>query len=270
MKRFRFLTFSLDSSRNIFKTTESDYLEKMKEEQKEAISQKYGAAHFEEKFDRWLAIPKPVISIVTEHTYLLEDIENAYVLGSYYASLTGACCLGERIFNQIILNVRDSYKSTDWYKKIYRSNSFDSWDVGVQILRDWKIIESKTENDYRELAKLRNESVHFQGKDQDLVLMTKKAITLINSIVSDLFELKRENKFLLFFEVPGEIYLKKEAEDIPFVKAFYISHASLVGFKHSVKLAEGPRFGIVDPGPYKGADVTDSEFVRLRKEYINM
>ncbi len=268
MKRHRFLTFSIDSTRNFFKGSSFPHAEIHKRESQEYLSQKYGPLNFEEKFTRWLSIPKPTLSVVDEHTYLLQDIENAYVSGSLYATLTSACCLGERILNQIILRVKNSYKSTSQYKLIYRKSSINNWELGINTLLKWKIIKSETEKKYKQLLALRTDSVHFQNKEQNLVPMAKNAICLINEIISDLFELKREKKFLIWFEVPGELYLKREAENIPFIEAFYIPCAPLVGFKHIIETTPDLKFRVIDKEIYPNKEISDQEFVKLRNKFI--
>jgi len=242
--------------------------EKFKEDHRGYLEQKYGSLRFEEKFERWLSIPKPVLSVVDEHTYLLQDIEDAYVLGSLYPALTGSCCLGERIINQIITRIRNSYRSSEQYKKVYNKDSINDWNLGIETLRLWDIINADTETEYRELYKLRTDAVHFQNKSQDLALMAQKAIELINQIVSDLFGLDEKKKnMLIWFEVPGQIFLRKEFEKVPFVKAFYIPSARLAGYKHTVNTTPNGEWFIKDDNVYPEIDISDDEFVHLRREY---
>lgn len=270
MKRHRFLNFYIDSTKSLFSDiTSTPLMEKYKEEEKDFFIQKYGTINFEEKFERWLSVPTPNLSIVDEHTHLLRDIEDAYISNSLYAALTGACCLGERIFNQIIIRVKESYRSTPEYKAIYNKDSVNDWILAINTLYNWGIIKSETKNRYQRLAKLRTESVHFQDKKQDLISMAKDAIRLINEIVSDLFQLNKEKDFLIWFEVPGELYLKKAAESVPFIQAFYIPCAPLVGYKHDLETIKDFKVKIVDPTAYPNEDVSDKEFVRLRNEYNN-
>lgn len=268
MKRHRFLNFYIDSSRNLFKGEKSTLLfEEYKEEQRVSMGKKYGSGNFNEKFKRWISIPKPVLSVVGEHSYLLQDIEDAYILGSFYSALTGACCLGERIFNQIILNTKEFYRSTMEYKTIYRKDSINDWNLGINTLVAWGIIKTETEIKFRQLGELRNASVHFQKKEQDLEKLAVESIRLVNLIVSDLFELKKEKDFLIWFEVPGELYLKKEAEEKPFIKAFFIPCAPLVDFNHTIESTTNLSYRIVGGGSYETREITDEEFVRLRNEH---
>ena len=97
--------------------------------------------------------------------------------------------------------------------------------------------------------------------------MAKAAIFLINEIVSDLFELKKDKNFLLWFDVPGELYLKKEAEQNPFIQAFYIPCAPLVGYKHTIENTPDMRLKVLDGHVYTDKEISDEEFVMLRNKY---
>jgi len=268
MKRHRFLNFYIDSSRNFFHGEKTFPLyEKYKEEQRASLERRYGSEDFNEKFNRWISVPKPVLSIVGEHSYLLQDIEDTYILGSYYSALTGACCLGERIFNQVILVTKEFYRSSPEYKTVYRKDSINDWNLGINTLVSWKIISRETEKRFRQLGELRNASVHFQKKEQDLKKLAVESIQLINLIISELFELKKEKDFLIWFEVPGEIYLKKEAESVPFIKSFYLPCAPFVGYRHTIESTADLRFKIIDNEQYEDVQISDAEFIRLRKDF---
>src|SRR3989344_7760382 len=187
MKRYRFLGCHIDASRNIFRANVHDAVKKkLVEDEMKYFESKYGTHNSKEKFERWLSMPKPVLSVVGEHSHLLEDIERADVAGGLYSALTGACCLGERIFNQIILRTRESFKGHPHYKHVYRHGSINDWDLGIDTLKQWEVITDDTEKKYRRLHTLRNETVHFQDKEQDLEPMAKEGIELINGIVTDL------------------------------------------------------------------------------------
>lgn len=254
----------LDTTRNIFNLS----LETQKHELKDSLQKKYGEMNFNEKFQRYMALQKPALSVVGEYSFLLEDVSNAYIMGNFYASLTGACCLGERIFNQIIFAVKKDFKSSHWYKKVYGRGSIIGWSKAIQILKEWNIIDDELEKKYLKLSQLRKESIHYQPKAQDIESMSLEAINIMNFIIEQLFGLSRKD-ILLVFDVPGEIYIKKEAEQLPLVKAFYIPASAYVGYKH--KIANDPAAGkwiIRDPHTYEDKEITDEEFVKLRKEYL--
>ena len=219
------------------------------------------------KFNRYMALETPVLSVVEEHTWLLEDICNSYIAGNSYSALTGACCLGERIFNNIIFKVMDDFKVSPHYKNVYGKASLTNWAYGIRILYDWKIVDEETRKKFLRLKELRDESIHYQKKDQDLEQISLEAINVVNRLVKALFGLGPERKnVLIYFEVPGELFLKKDAENNPMAKAFYIPCAVLVGPKHRITSDETGRLVVSDANTYETKDISDAEFVKLRIE----
>ncbi len=276
MKRYRISTFFIDSIRNVLRQpnpTNSVQMEKIKKDMKNSLISKYGRHDLDNKFKRYMDLEKPPFSVVEEHTYLLEDICDAYIKGSFYSALTGACCLGERIFNNIIFKVGNDFKSLRWYKTVFQKNRREGtiidWDKGIRILSDWKIIDTNVELKFRQLYKLRTDSVHYQRKQQDLKAMSLEAINIINFIINELFGLNQTRKdILLWFDVPGELYIRKEAEENPLVKAFYLPCSCFVGPQHSVSVdSKTGKFIFSDNHKYENRMISDDEFIRLRKEH---
>src|SRR3972149_6553409 len=89
------------------------------------------------KKENFIAIDSKPFSILAFHNRFFEQIRTSFIIGSYYPALTGACALGERILNHLILTLRDDFKNSPEYKKIYRKKSFDDWDVPISILASW-------------------------------------------------------------------------------------------------------------------------------------
>jgi len=79
------------------------------------------------------------------------------------------------------------------------------------------------------LGKIRTDVVHYQEKEIDLQSISFEAIRLINSIIERLFSLEDNKEYFIYFEVPGELFIKKEAETIPIVKEFFLPNCVLVG-----------------------------------------
>lgn len=262
MKRFRCLSFQLDGTRNIYN---SNFRSEEKKFQRKELESKYGEYDIEAKIQRWLSIPKAPILFINEATSLALDIERAYVFGNFYSGLTGACCLGERIFNQIILQVRNDYTETNIYKirKSIRKDTIFNWIDAIDALYEWGIISEETKGDYEKLYKLRTESVHYQDKPQDLEIMAVQAIKTIFKILSSLFGYFENKKYLLLFDCPGEIYVRKEYEDNPFVRGFILSTSYKVGYKHSV-VVKDESFIFEDNNVYDNKEISDEEFIKLR------
>jgi len=269
MKRYRVCNLFLDTTKNIFKYHEQNQIGKIKEDMKLSLISKYGNQSFDEKFDRYMELDKPVISVIAEHTNLLEDVCNSYVQGNFYSALTGACCLGERIFNDILFKVMNDFKPSDHYKYMYNKGSVIDWEKAIKILSDWGLMNDETKEKYTVLYKLRTNSVHFQKKDQDLATMSLSAINAVNFIINKLFAIGPHRKdILIYFEVPGEIFIKKEAEKNPIVKAFFIPCSILVGPRYETTTGDKQfLFKIIDKEKYINQEISDNEFVRLRNEF---
>ena len=87
---------------------------------KESIQQgliaEYGVVNADNKINNFIKLDENPISIIAFHNKFLRQIRSAYVIGSYYPALTGACALGERILNHLIIRLRNHYKSTKEFK----------------------------------------------------------------------------------------------------------------------------------------------------------
>ena len=273
MKRYRVLRFHLDATRSVFRNFPNAEvaMDVAKKDMEASLKSGYGEFNFDEKFKRYMELEKPVLSVVEEHSYLLEDICNSYISGYFYSALTGSCCLGERIFNNIIFKTMDDFKSSPHYKEVYGKGSIIDWDLAIKILFDWKIIDDELKKKYLRLKTLRHESVHYQKKNQDAKQMSLEAINLINFIISRLFGIDQQRKdILLYFDVPGEIFIKKESESNPLVKAFYVPCSVLVGPYHEIKgwdMKSG-KISISDDHTYRDEEITDQEFVLLRNSSV--
>jgi len=57
------------------------------------------------------------MSLISYHNAIDEQARRAFVVGADFPALVGACALGERILNHLILDLRESFKSSAHYKK---------------------------------------------------------------------------------------------------------------------------------------------------------
>jgi hypothetical protein len=267
MKRYRFLSNTyLDFTRNIFKANlPPQVLQQERKQLEDEIAYKYGLFNAESKVSRYLEYEPPNMCIITEYLSLLHAISDSYILGSFYPTLTGACSLGERIFNIIILKLRDYNKNHPLYKGVYSKSSFQDWDKAITVLAEWKIIDKELEMDYRKLADLRNESIHF-GNIKDIQASSLTALRTVMTITDKLFGMKSD----LYFWCPGELYVKQLRESEPFVKEFILPNCVLLGYKNSlVDTKNGSSFPMryQDYDDYENRQITDEEFRRLRIEW---
>lgn len=276
MKRYRVVQFDFDT-RVLFLTMKipnerAENVKKIHQNNKEQTIEdlivEYWKKQNELKIQNFIDLGSKNSSILAFHNKFLDQIRNAFVIGSYYPALTWACALGERILNHLIITLRDFYKSKEEYKKIYRKESFDDWKVAIDTLESWDILLPTVVSKYRDLQKMRRNAIHFQPEvdtnDRELAL---KAIHCLQDIIKEQFSGFWTQPWFIT-SIPGERYIKKEWEDVPFIKTIYLPNCTLVGPKHIVEKGIMP-FKINDNFEYKELEVSNEDFAKLRKQKNN-
>lgn len=228
-----------------------------------SFKRQYGEANFEFKLENLKEIGSKPPSIISYHSYMLEEIRVAYVCGCYYPALTAACALGERILNHLILDLRDYFSSTEEYQDIKNDKSFTTWDRMIKPLAAWDVLLPDVAEKFRELKTLRHKSVHFNKNLQDnLGEQSLNAVTAIQEIVFKQFSgFGNEPWFLT--GVLGELYIKKEYEQRPFVMKYYLASCRYVGYAHTLTSLNPIQIEINDI-LYEDGEITDEEFVTMR------
>lgn len=269
MKRYRILIFDFDSRANSFEPVQDAWDEKVKERYEEnriraieGMKKQFGENYLDLKIQNFIDLDYKPFSVIAFHNKFLEQCRNSFVIGNYYPALTSACALGERILNHLIIGLRDKYRSTKEYKKVYRKDSFDHWPLAIDTLESWSVLTSEAAEKFRDLNEKRNRAIHFNPEtdhnDRDLAL---EVIHLLQKIVSLQFSAFGNQPWL--FIVPGECYIRKDWADDPFVKLVYLSSCALVGPNHKIE-SMYPQIIINDNFEYEQREITDEEFIRLR------
>ena len=187
---------------------------------------------------------------------------------SYYPALTGACALGERILNHLILRLRNEFSHTPEYKRTHGKQSFSNWTESIRILNEWSVLLPSVVMFFRKLEVIRNRELHFNLEtDTNDRAVALEAIGLVSQIVEEQFSGFGPQPWFIT-EIPGECYIKKQAEALPFVRHIYLPNCLLVGPFHTVGF-EKLRFTVTDAYEYQMTDITDDEFVELRKKAID-
>jgi len=270
MKRYRILAYDFDSrATNLKIEIQEDWEEHIKEQWKltqesikEGLIAEYGAIGAFKKINNFIELDANPISIIAFHNKFLRQVRSAYVVGSYYAALTGACALGERILNHLILRLRDCHKGTDEYKKVYRKDSFDNWDLGINTLEAWEVLLPNVVKSFWELKEIRNKSIHFNpetdSNDKELSL---EAISKLKEVVAGQFSGFGTQPW--FIEgIKGACYIKSEFEEKPFVKEIVITNCVKVGHLHT--LEHGHNGWVVhDSHDYAKIEISDERFAEL-------
>lgn len=229
MKRYRILPFFDFDTRCLTLTDEirAEWEDKIKEQHKNNqirtianLVAEYGVIQSEQKIKNFTDLgPKP-ISVVAFHNSFFSQVRSAYVVGSYYPALTGACALGERILNHLVLGLRDNFKSTSEYKKIYRKSSFDDWSLAIDTLASWQVLLPKAEIGFRQLMDKRHKAIHFQPVvDQNAKDLSLEAIKCLQEIIGEQFSGFGPQPWFIG-DIPGEIYIKKSGKPIHLLSSF--------------------------------------------------
>lgn len=272
MKRHRIVIWDFDTRAHILaQPISEDWDEKTQRISRdnrnstlESLRLQFGEQAFETKLANFMALGPKSFSVVAYHNRFYEQSRCAFVVGAYYPALVGACALGERVLNQLILRLRDDYKSHSSYKKVYRKDSLDDWNLAIATLAEWGVLQKAAAAAFTELKEMRHAAVHFRPEvDVDHASLALGAIHCFGRMIDAQFAGIGILPWMLT-EVPGEVYIRKDWESIPFVREFYIPTSPLVGPWHEI-VEVMPRVVIRDISNYPDRDVSDEEFVEMRK-----
>lgn len=206
--------------------------------------------------------PEP-FSVLAYHNRFFREARNAFVIGSYYPALTGACALGERILNHLLRDLRESFRSTPQYKLVYDKDSYDDWEKAISILEAWDILLPDAVTDFRLLRDKRNSALHFRPEtDASARDLAVEAIRVLHRIIDRQFGTGSQPWYML--GTPGETYVKQEAEQLPFVAKVIVPVAFSVGPRHTLNFNEASGWGVEDVGDYGPATGADDEFLAIR------
>jgi hypothetical protein len=276
MKRYRILPFFDFDTRclTLSEPIKEEWEERVKamHEQNRAntiarLKTEYGELNSDAKIENFVALgPKP-ISVIAFHNAFFAQVRNAFVVGAYYPALTGACALGERILNHLILALRDDFKASEQYKRVYRKDSFDDWSLAIETLAAWDVLLPQAAADFQELMKKRNEAIHFRPEtDQNARDLALEATKCLQKIIGEQFSGFGPQPWFIT-SIPGEIYIKKDWESRSFIRTVYLSNGPLVGPKHKIETMH-PRIIISDPDHLNSSpDISDDEYAALRKAF---
>jgi hypothetical protein len=228
---------------------------------RESLIQEWGTNGGNEKIDRFIDLDIGLLGLPDEYYKLLIQIISAYCCGQYYPAMTSACALGERILNRLILKTRNHFNGHALYKKVWKKESFDNWDVPLEVLKEWDVISNDVAQIFQKLKILRNDSIHY-SEGYDFAVNCRNAVILIGDIVTALFNYTNRKDLFWVFDVPGEIWLKTSVQDNPFVKEFVLNHC-IHATAYDEPFANPPRKG--KNVPLK--PITDEEFLKRRRKF---
>jgi hypothetical protein len=232
-----------------------------RERAKAGLVREFGELFSERKLENFVAIGTKPFSVLSYHNEFFDQVRRAFVIGAYYPALVGACALGERILNHLILDLRDFYKSTPEYKRVYKKDSFDNWQVPIDVLETWGVLLPKAVQEFRALKALRHKSVHFNAGTY--AALREDSLTAIQHMREII-----EQQFTSFGDRPwfikgtrGFVFIKREWEENPFVKSFYLPSCPFVGPYFAISFERGLQY--IDHTDYGDGEWTDEEFAAV-------
>lgn len=266
----RYMVYSMDfDSRAIFLEDCEDGWDQKPKEMHEANRQKviselkveFGGHGIEGKTDNFRKIGTKPFSLVAYHNLLFDDVRRAFIIGSYYPALVGACALAERLLNHLIIDLREFYKDSQIYKKVYRKNSFDNWELALSALKEWQAIKEETLSEFAALKHLRHRSIHFNPATYSTIKGDAlAAVVHLTKIIDLQFSAWGLHPWLIE-GTRGFVFIKREWECNPFVEKYVIPNATLVGPYFSMGFGNGPE--VSDHLTYGSKTLSDEEFCAL-------
>lgn len=231
------------------------------------LKAEFGELHAEAKIQNFIDLGAKPISIIAFHNDFFAQVRTAFVMEAYYPALTGACALGERILNHLILALREDYRSTPEYKAVYRKDSFDDWSLAIGTLVAWNVLLPNAADDFRLLMQQRHNAIHFRPEtDHNSRELALEAVTRLQAIIGEQFSGFGPQPWFIT-TIPGEIYIKKDWEARPFINKVYLPNAILVGPRHRIETIR-PQLHIVDLDHGEALpEGSDEEFSNLRQTF---
>jgi hypothetical protein len=227
-----------------------------------SIVAEFGESDIDLKIENFIAMGTKPFSILAHHNGLFHQIRQSFVMGAYYPALVGACALGERILNHLIIDMRDHYKGTPEYKKVFRKDSFDDWRLPIDTLESWGVLLPDTVTEYRRLMALRHRSIHFNPatvrtlRDEALA-----AVGHMREIIDQQFSSHADRPWFIA-NTRGHCFIRKSFETHPYVRTYFLPHCPFVGHLFGMApIAGGWQF--FDHSDYGDGEVTDDEFAAL-------
>jgi hypothetical protein len=175
--------------------------------------------------------------------------------------------LGERILNQLFLELRDDYKDSLGYRLYGKKNSITNWPHLIAVLQSWDVLLPDVADAFLELEGLRHRAVHYSaGVEENARDLALKALRQMHLIVQRQFGAFGRLPWILG-GVPGEMYIKKEFERKPFIKHIVLPSCLLLGPWHKYGDFKDGVFQVHEQPSYPDREITDEEFCALRNEF---
>jgi hypothetical protein len=223
----------------------------------QSISHSFGPENIDRKVQNFRDMGTKPFSIVAHHNPLFDDVRSAFVAGAYYSALVGACALGERILNHLLIDFRDDFRASPEFKKVHSKASFDDWGRMIQVLKAWDVLLPEALVQFQRLEKLRNRSIHFnEGLPLTVRSDALAAIGHMRAIVGSQFGWFGNQPW--FIEgIAGTAFIKRQYETNPFVRRYILPQSPFVGVLYGFGSSI---FEVADLPDYGDGELSDEQF----------
>lgn len=277
-RRYLPMQFGFDTRANILSMEIAEDWEPQVREQwlsnqqaiREGLIHQHGAENHEQKIADFTEIGAAPWSILDEHNAFLGQVRVAFTQAAYYPALVGACALGERILNELILRLREDFVDHAATSEVGELRTLANWNKCIEVLVAWGVVDDATATRMNDVRKLRNKSVHFgehlRGHDAREDALT--ALRLIQECVEALFA-PHGGAPRFIDGTSGHSFLALASEDEPLVRRFFLPNCALVSPRYEMRPGpDGPgTFAVLDDETYQDRfpNLTDQEFVERLK-----
>ncbi|WP_139770678.1 hypothetical protein [Paenarthrobacter ureafaciens] len=229
----------------------------------------FGNEEHERKIDDYAALGPAPWSVIDRHNMFLRQIRQSFAFGAYYPALVGACSLGERLLNELVIRLRGAYRShSATTKSVATHKTFMNWSVCIEALFEWGVLDDPLATKFNNLRKFRNRSVHYgthlTGRDAREEAL--QAVLLIQEIIEALFR-PHGGPPRFIGGTTGHTFLSTPAESEPFVQEFLVPASILVSPSFDMQYNEDRGwFDVFDDDTYQNEypTLTDEEFADHR------
>lgn len=229
----------------------------------------FGNAEHQRKIDDYGALGPAPWSVIDRHNVFMRQVRDSFAFGAYYPALVGACALGERLLNELVIRLRSAYSSHPATVKVATQRTLTDWVLCIEALFGWGVLDDLLATKFNNLRKFRNRSVHY-GKHltgSDAREDALHAVLLIQEIIEALFR-PHGGPPRFIAGTTGHTFLSRAAESEPFIREFLLPAFILVSpnFEMQYNVDKG-WFDVFDDHKYQDEflTLTDEEFAEHRR-----
>ena len=236
--------------------------ERNRQQTMEYLALRLGSESIETKLRDFKDVGDLPPSVVSYHSELFRQCRDSFVSGAYYPALVGACALGERILNHLVIDLRGEFAATPAFGKVSRNQSFNDWAVMIDVLSEWRVLTPEVATSFKKLRKLRHYSVHYRPDlYKDIRGKALKALHTLAECIRGQFGTLGPHRWFIP-GLKGTAFIGRDWETDPFVKRYYVVNTVYVGPSYAIRFIDG-HVVVFDRTDYPDTEINDQTFADL-------